>query len=191
MHDQQSTATREALMPMRTAMSAIGEEPEARSLRRAATSPLRRRRSVAHAPPKGPGPELPGNTPVETPQTTPDESPFESPEEHPDSVPPQSPPNPPPEMPELPRSGRTEFQGERTTLHRRHETSTQQEYLREPKCFQYARMMLPSRNSPSTNTPIPVYPGSASSTMHWRGNAGSMRLAIRGCAWHTSARRAA
>jgi hypothetical protein len=36
-----------------------------------------------------------------------------------------------------------------------------------------------------------VYPGSASSTMHWRGNAGSMRLAIRGCAWHTSARRAA
>jgi len=69
--------------------------------------------------------------------------------------------------------------------------NTQQEYQREPKCFQYARMLLPSSNPPSTYTPIPAYPDSASSTMHWLGNAGSMRMVIRGCAWHTSARRAA
>jgi hypothetical protein len=104
MHDQQSTA-RKAMMPMRSATLPAGEESEARRLRDGGHATSHRRRFTAHAA-EGPGPELPGNTPVETPPETPDESPFDSPEEHPDSVPPQSPPSPPPEMPEQPRSGR-------------------------------------------------------------------------------------
>jgi hypothetical protein len=105
MHDRQSTATRETVMPMRSATSKTSEESKAQRPHRGEAAPLRRRRFAAHAP-NGPGPEVPGNTPVETPQETPDESPFDSPEEHPDSVPAQSPTNPPPEMPELPRSDR-------------------------------------------------------------------------------------
>ncbi len=94
------------MTPLRSATASVDEESEALRRHRRDAAPLHRWRFVAHAP-KGPGPELPGNTPVETPQETPDESPFDSPEEHPDSVPPQSPPNPPPEMPEQPRSGRS------------------------------------------------------------------------------------
>jgi hypothetical protein len=90
---------------MRSETSKVSAESEARRSPRGEAGPLRRRRFAAHAP-TGPGPELPGNTPVETPQEAPDESPFDSPEEHPDSVPPQSPPNPPPEVPEQPRYGR-------------------------------------------------------------------------------------
>jgi len=102
-HDQQSTAAGTAVMQTgSTAFVARGCSARAHH---SAPMPERRWRFIAHAP-KGPGPEVPGNTPVETPIDTPDESPFDSPEEHPDSVPPQSPPNPPPEMPELPRSTR-------------------------------------------------------------------------------------
>jgi hypothetical protein len=93
------------MTPVRAATAFVVRGSNSRS-HRSALAPVRRRRFVAHTP-KGPGPEVPGNTPVETPVETPDESPFDSPEEHPDSVPPQSPSNPPPEMPEVPRtSGR-------------------------------------------------------------------------------------
>src|SRR5512141_273980 len=98
MHDQQPAAGGTAMTHMGSAIAFVARGLNSRS-HRSAPGPAGRRRFVAHAP-KGPGPELPGNTPVETPMDTPDESPFESPEEHPDSVPPQSPPNPPPEMPE-------------------------------------------------------------------------------------------
>jgi len=180
------------MTPRRSSMSAVRKKSEAPSPRRGERAPTRRQRFAAHAP-NGPGPELPGDRPVETPQETPDESPFDSPEEHPDSVPPQSPPNPPPEMPELPRSaagvaprgapGTTRFAAQQE-LHEDRVPARQ-------KCFQRAGMLLPFKHPPSTNAPIPVYPGSASSTMGWHGNAGSMRPVIRGCAWHTSARRAA
>jgi hypothetical protein len=48
----------------------------------------------------GPGPEIPGNTPVETPAPSPEEVPGESPEEHPDSPPREDPDDAPEEVPQ-------------------------------------------------------------------------------------------
>jgi hypothetical protein len=48
----------------------------------------------------GPGPEIPGNTPVETSAPSPEEMPGESPEEHPDSPPRENPDDAPEEVPQ-------------------------------------------------------------------------------------------
>lgn len=111
MHDKQSAAGGTAMSQTGSAVAFVARGLNSRS-RHSVPVPARRWRFTAHTP-KQPGPELPGNTPVETPTQAPDESPFESPEEHPDSVPPQSPPNPPPEMPEVPRSDNPESPGSR------------------------------------------------------------------------------
>lgn len=187
LHNQQSTATRTSMTPVRSALLSFGEESA--SPRAAASS-----RVAAHTPP-GPGPELPGDRPVETPEG-PVETPVDSPEEHPDSVPPQAPPSSPPEMPEMPRSGsgRVAWRAHRRMarfVQRPQDANTRQDFQRDQKCFQHARTLLPFKNSPLTNMPIPASPDSASSITDSRGNAGSMRPEIPGCVWHMSTRRAA